>query len=301
MEWSSRTLSLAGWNVLFDDTLPGNMCYSFPGKMDAFSAAGKEYLFHYKIRKEAVSEAWIQEIEKKTVRIWSEKNGFHPLHILRKESGDIYWVQRHKNGSIILCYEISRDWRTWTLIYDATDTCGRYSQEYVGRIFSYAVIPCGGLVLHGVLMEYKGKGIILSAPSGMGKTTHARMWRDREGALIINGDRSLCRKMNGEWTGFGMPWCGTSGEYINRRVPISLIVVLSQNEKNYAENLNPYLAMVHMYQNIVAPAWDKDMINQALDHFEHMIQKIPVVKLNCRPDEEAVEVLKAILNSRISL
>ena len=23
-----------------------------------------------------------------------------------------------------------------------------------------------------------------------------------------------------KWTGYGMPWCGTSGEYINRKVRI---------------------------------------------------------------------------------
>ena len=66
-------------------------------------------------------------------------------------------------------------------------------------------------MLHGVLMEWQGKGIILTASSGTGKTTHARLWREYENALIINGDRVLIRKEEGQWYAFGTPWSGSSG------------------------------------------------------------------------------------------
>ena len=141
-------------------------------------------------------------------------------------------------------------------------------------------------------MEYKNKGIIISAPSGTGKTTHARMWRDKENALIINGDRALCRKIDNKWIGFGMPWCGTSGEYINRNVPISAIVVLEQSKENSVEKLETLDAFNNMIPNIIAPTWEKTLLNKAMDYLEDMISDIPVYKLKCTPDLEAVEVLK---------
>ena len=145
-------------------------------------------------------------------------------------------------------------------------------------------------------MEYNGKGVIISAPSGTGKTTHARMWRDTQRALIINGDRALCRKIDGKWTGFGMPWCGTSGEYINRSIQIDAIVVLEQAKENSVEKLDILQAFNHMMQNITAPTWEKKLLNKAMDCLEDMVNEIPVYKLKCTPDIEAVEVLKKEIN-----
>ena len=50
--------------------------------------------------------------------------------------------------------------------------------EKIGNLFAWAMPGKGALMLHGVLMEWQGKGIILTASSGTGKTTHARLWRE---------------------------------------------------------------------------------------------------------------------------
>ena len=68
-------------------------------------------------------------------------------------------------------------------------------------MFPYAVLNHHACVLHGVVMEYEGKGILVTAPAGTGKTTHTRMWRDWKHALILNGDRASA----GSWRAFGMP------------------------------------------------------------------------------------------------
>ena len=54
--------------------------------------------------------------------------------------------------------------------------------EKIGNLFAWAMPGKGALMLHGVLMEWQGKGIILTASSGTGKTTHARLWREYENA-----------------------------------------------------------------------------------------------------------------------
>ena len=118
------------------------------------------------------------------------------------------------------------------------------------------------------------------------------MWRDTQRALIINGDRALCRKIDNKWTGFGMPWCGTSGEYINRDVEISAIVVLEQAKENSVEKLDTLQAFNHMIPNITAPTWEKNLLNKAMDYLEDIVNEVPVYKLKCTPDIEAVEVLK---------
>ena len=62
--------------------------------------------------------------------------------------------------------------------------------------------------------------------------------QDHKNALILNGDRCLCRKKHDVWYAYGMPWSGSSGEYINRRVPISCIVCLNRGLYNPLDATN---------------------------------------------------------------
>ena len=141
-------------------------------------------------------------------------------------------------------------------------------------------------------MEYEGKGILVTAPSGEGKTTHTRMWRDREQALILNGDRCLCRKTEGKWYAYGMPWAGSSGEYINRRVPIHAIVALRQSSVNSVRSLSAYEGAIWLLQRIFAPMWPGSLQDQAFDLVKELAEEIPMLELSCTPDYEAVQVLK---------
>lgn len=229
-------------------------------------------------------------------KVYVEHNGFQQYIIYEDKHKNLTWtLRKSSNKENILVYKINNKWDKWDLIYDATKTNGKYAFEYLHQIFSYSVLNHGGIVLHGVLMEYNGRGIIISAPSGTGKTTHARLWRDNENALIINGDRALCGKDDdsGKWTGYGMPWCGTSGEYINRKVPISAIVVLERDDENSIEKLEILDGFIHMLPNVIAPNWEEKLMNNAVDMLQDMIENIPVYKLKCRPDLDAVKVLKA--------
>ncbi len=284
------TLRIACWNIGYKFLEP-NRLY-FPWKLDAFSHQKLnecEYNFLYEVRYNF--EKTSDYINNKL--IYKEENGFYQDLIYKDDNGYIIWIlNRIKSNEDVIIYEINNKWNHCKLIYDITNTNNTYPFEYLSRIFSYFTITEGGVVLHGVLIEYNGKGVIISAPSGTGKTTHARMWRDTQRALIINGDRALCRKVDGKWTGFGMPWCGTSGEYINRSIQINAIVVLEQAKENSVEKLDTLQAFNHMIPNITAPTWEKNLLNKAMDYLEDIVNEVPVYKLNCTPDIEAVEVLK---------
>ena len=166
-----------------------------------------------------------------------------------------------------------------------------------GCAFNYAMLAHDGCVFHGVVMEHEGKGILVTARSGVGKTTHTRLWRDCENALILNGDRSLCRRIDGKWYAYGMPWCGTSGEYINRRVPISCIVELRRGETNRVEEVSPFEASMYLLERIFAPVWEPELREKAVDSCRELGSAIPVLRLSCRPDPDSVRVLKQAIQS----
>ncbi|MDO4941622.1 MAG: hypothetical protein Q4E73_02130, partial [Lachnospiraceae bacterium] len=172
------------------------------------------------------------------ILIFGSESFATPTLLFRREHGYYDWITKKKDGTPRISFRISSDWSEFVLYEDNTKTLGERAFYEFGSLFAYAVLNHSSCVLHGVVMEYEGKGILVTAPSGTGKTTHTRMWRDYKNALIINGDRCLCRKIDGIWYAYGMPWAGSSGEYINRKVPISCIVNLKRGNENYVKPMS---------------------------------------------------------------
>lgn len=165
----------------------------------------------------------------------------------------------------------------------------------LGNLFAYSVIPRGGLTLHAVAMRWRGKAVLLCAASGTGKTTHAHLWLRAGEAEVINGDRALCGMENGIWTVYGQPWCGSSAECLNQSAPIGAVVLLERGERNQAQRLAPFEAALGLMPRIFAPPWDAALTDTALGHLDSLAASVPFYRLQCRPDAEAVETLKAAL------
>lgn len=221
-----------------------------------------------------------------------EPSGFFKRQVWQLKSGDMLWrFVRNRNNHVMLSFLVDADWSRIRLLEDDTQNDGQACFEYLNRMVIYSMIRQSVLTFHGVLMEYQGKGIIISAPSGTGKTTHARLWRDHKGVLIINGDNACCYRENEQWTGFGIPWCGTSGESVNRSVPIKALVILDRGEQNQVRQLSLYEAFKECLPMLHTPTWDADVLDQALTLLDEFLDEIPVIGLKCRPDAESVDVL----------
>lgn len=225
-----------------------------------------------------------------------EPAGFFRRMVYRLPDGGTLWqFVRRVNHEVSLQYRVNGDWDRIDLLVDETRTAGQVAFEYLGQMMPCVLLKHKILTFHGVLMEHNGRGIIISADSGVGKTTHARLWRDHRNALIINGDRATCRNVNGVWTGFGLPWSGSSGEQINRSVPLQALVVLERGEVNQAHPVTGLEAFGGVLPHMQCPAWDEELTGTAMDLLDDFLGAIPVIRLRCRPDVEAVEVLQKVL------
>lgn len=238
-----------------------------------------------------------QETDKHRELLWGSEEFAIPTFLYQRHDGQFDWITKQKDRSPGLSFRISRDWNQFVLYEDHTKTNGERAFHEFGSLFSYAVLNHHACVLHGVVMEYNGMGILVLASAGTGKTTHTRMWRDHKNALILNGDRCLCRKKDGVWYAYGMPWSGSSGEYINRRVPISCIVCLNRGLQNTVQPLSIFDGTIRLMQRIFAPVWSGELQNQAFNYCEELSSEIPVLDFYCKPDLESVEVLAQAIQS----
>ena len=220
-----------------------------------------------------------------------EQAGFFRHKVYGTCKGALWRYERSSTSKSELSYFVSSEWNRIELLEDYSNTDGHLAFEYLIQMMPGIFLKKDMLTFHGVLLEYSGYGLIISAPSGTGKTTHARLWRDRKRALIINGDRAACRKKDGIWTGFGIPWSGTSGEQINRSVPIKAVVVLERGGENCAFRITEQEAFGAVLPHVQCPAWDAELTGRMLGLLDDFLRNIPVIRLRCLPDGEAVDVL----------
>ena len=207
--------------------------------------------------------------------------------------GWILWKQVGFDGNTLqfaLCPEESRI----VLVKDTTNSCGMAAVEALTFFIFPMLLKHHILSIHSVLLEHNGQGILVAAPSETGKTTHARLWRDTKNALILNGDRAACYQKDGKWMAFGTPWCGTSGEHINRCVPVRALVLLRRGEKNEILPLRSREILMQMMPLLTQPL-SHHMQGSLLDMLDAFLKAVPVVGLACTPDAAAVDTLENYL------
>lgn len=116
----------------------------------------------------------------------------------------------------------------------------------------------GYLGVHAVTLQEGGGGIMFSAPSGTGKTTHTELWRKEFGTRILNGDFAMLRCDEGGVTFDGTPFCGSSPYAERGEWPVTDIVFLRQAPENRICRLSKLQAITHMMENGFLPRWDKE-------------------------------------------
>lgn len=149
------------------------------------------------------------------------------------------------------------------------------------------------MILHASFVSTRYGGLLFSGVSGIGKSTQADLWQRYEGAELLNGDRTVLRRMDGVWTAFGSPYAGSSNCFVNESRPVRAIVLLSQGSACSLRRLSPAAAFRGLYAGMTVNLWDDRYVARVCDLLAAL--DVPVYALTCTPDRAAVDCLKAEL------
>ncbi len=157
------------------------------------------------------------------------------------------------------------------------------------------LIRGGRALLHASFLDWQGREIAFTAPSGTGKSTQAELWERYAGAETVNGDRMAFGLREGRLWGFGLPIAGSSQIFLNRALPLRAVVLLEQGPENQVYRESPSRALPFLLGQTTVNRWDGDFMLRALELLDTLLRQVPVYRLRCRPDAGAVECLKAAL------
>ena len=150
------------------------------------------------------------------------------------------------------------------------------------------------LLMHASLIRVRGRGILFTGPSGMGKSTQAGLWQRYRGAELLNGDKAVLH-MDREIRAWGSPYAGTSGIYRNEMAPAVGIVSLRQGKRNEIRRLRGREALLELLPRMATAPWAGQWHGRGIDLALELVERIPVFRLSCLPDREAVELTEETL------
>lgn len=170
-------------------------------------------------------------------------------------------------------------------VRDSQRSAARLGVQYGMMLALYQ--QCVGL--HGVTLVCGNEIIILSAPSGTGKTTLSKLLEKYCDAVVINGDFALLSLTADGVIYEPTPFCGSSGRSLNHRFRVKRVVFLGQAKENTWYSLTGREAMRRFMSNAFVPDWDK-RLQQAVQ--ENILRCMSVLKVNAydfAPTKEAAE------------
>lgn len=155
--------------------------------------------------------------------------------------------------------------------------------------FSAQLLGHQGLVLHASAIAHQGRAVLFSAASGVGKSTHTRLWQKQfgaEAAAILNDDKPALRLLDGQWWVYGTPFSGNSDENRNQRCPLHALVFLERSAHNAIRPLSVEEALPYCLFNL--PPYRRE-VNQSklMALLGQLLPAVPVYLLSCNMDPEA--------------
>ncbi len=214
-----------------------------------------------------------------------------------------WWT--NKSGYFITLNNKSSDVILSTLVFSMDgNTIDFYYSNEITKTYFKILFEIGfrniilfhvGFVLHAAAIEFNGKGILFSAPSGIGKSTQAALWIKYKNARILNADRPAIRIINNEVRVYGTPWSGTANQHLNISAPLKAIFMLEQSTINEVIEISSMEALQKIATRCFLPYFDEKLMELALTNIGAVLQKTPVYLLKCRPDSEAVDVVASCL------
>ena len=163
------------------------------------------------------------------------------------------------------------------------------------RKVSEELIRRDTILFHGSALAFDGKAYIFTAPSGTGKTTHAKLWtKTVPGSYVLNGDKPFLRIRDGKVWVCGSPWRGKENYGVNEMLPLEGICILDRDSFNHIEPIQCAPALGTLIRQTYRPE-DPFLLMKSIQLIGDVAQSVHLYKLGCTMNPEAARISRAAM------
>lgn len=182
---------------------------------------------------------------------------------------------------------------------------GPYSNNYLEtlalhRKVSEELTKYHTVLFHGSAIAVDGEVYLFTAPSGTGKSTHARLWREHFGdrAFMVNDDKPFLHlQEDGQMIVYGAPWDGKHHLSRNVGLPLRGICIIVQAEENRIQKLSKKESLQEIYLQTYRTISNPKSMKETLEVLTGLLSQ-PLYRLECNISQKAVKLSYEAMSGR---
>ena len=166
------------------------------------------------------------------------------------------------------------------------------------RKIAEALPAFDAFVMHGSVVAVDGVAYIITAKSGVGKTTHTRLWLEVLGdrAHVLNGDKPVVRFIDGRPYVCGTPWRGKENYGTSEILSLGGLVLFGRGSQNKIHPVDRESAFFLLSTQIYRSR-KKDTLLKTIELTDKMLSSVRLVRAECNMEREAAEIVYSALTS----
>ena len=169
--------------------------------------------------------------------------------------------------------------------------------EYAENVVMYRKIAerladFDAIVFHGAVLECDGTAYAVTAHSGVGKTTHTRIWLSEFGdsVRILNGDKPILRMIDGKPYACSTPWMGKEGYGYNAIRPLGGIAFLARGLVNKSRCIDPSGAVMRFMNQVYLSKGNVITLTKSMRVVDGILSRTPLYEFECNMQHDAAHV-----------
>lgn len=147
------------------------------------------------------------------------------------------------------------------------------------------------VLFHGSALSMDGEGVLFTAASGTGKSTHTALWRRVFGSRVrmINDDKPFLSAREGQIRVFGSPWQGKHRLGENTSAPLKAVCILCRGRENTITRVSAAEALPLLMQQTYRPGTSEATL-ATMRLVCRLAGQTAIYRLCCNMDPEAALV-----------
>lgn len=159
------------------------------------------------------------------------------------------------------------------------------------KLCDYVLDNADGIIFHSSAIMVDNEAYLFTAPSGTGKSTHTRLWRELLGdkAIMINDDKPIIRYVDGDFYVYGTPWNGKHHLDTNQRAKIRAICKIYQDKDNSIKEISKKEMLLTILNQTLRPD-QIDKMDKLLNIIDKMLKSVKLYSLGCNVSLDAARL-----------